>query len=574
MTDFKIESLPFTTESVASLSLLDSMHRNWPVVYTLSNTNEIYVGETVNAANRMSQHISSDSKKRLEVLRIFFNEKFNKSACLDLESQLIKLFAADEKFKVLNSNLGISESNYFDRSTYSASFNELFDELREEGWLTRPVPELINSNLFKYSPFKSLNSEQAQAVASILDSLIKARKSKLNSPIVIEGDPGTGKTIVAVYLMKLLKDIASLSDEYVAESDSIFAEYLTAENRKLFSEFRIGLVIPQQALRATLTKVFSKTPGLNAKMIVNPFSVGSSQERWDLLIVDETHRLGMRAQQPHPSLNLMFEQNNIRLFGSDENHFTQLDWVLKQGDSQVFLLDAEQSIKPADLPRKVIDDLISNSKKSGNYIKLASQMRVQGGEDYIEFVRKLFTSEPQANRGFGDYDLRFFDSFAEMREEIMQMERKHGLSRVLAGYAWDWVSKKDPNIPDIDIEGIKLFWNRTDKDWINSLTSIEEVGSIHTIQGYDLNYAGVIIGPDLSYDPSSQKIVFNRARYFDANGKINNKRLGITYSDDDILNLVLNIYRVLLTRGIKGTFIYVNDQNLRRLLKSRILSSI
>ena len=139
MTDFKIESLPFNAESVAELSLLDSMHRNWPVVYTLSNDKEIYVGETVNAANRMAQHISSDSKKRLELMRIFFHEKFNKSACLDLESQLIKLFAADEKFKVLNSNVGISDANYFDRNSYATNFDALFEELREQGWLRQTV---------------------------------------------------------------------------------------------------------------------------------------------------------------------------------------------------------------------------------------------------------------------------------------------------------------------------------------------------------------------------------------------------------------------------------------------------
>ena len=567
MTDFKIESLPFDPKSIAELSFLNSLHRNWPVVYTISNTNEIYVGETLNAASRMSQHILSDSKKNLDLLRIFFHEKFNKSACLDLESQLIKLFAADEKFKVLNSNAGIVDANYYDREAYAEQFNTLFELLRSEGWLTRSVPEIVNSNLFKYSPFKSLNSEQAQAVSEILDSLIAAKNQSSSSPIVVEGSPGTGKTIVAVYLMKLIQDVANLSIENLGDTESVFAEYITPENKALFADYRIGLVIPQQSLRATLTKVFSRTPGLHKSMILNPFTVGSSDDRWDLLIVDETHRLGMRAQQPHPSLNLRFGANNRKLFGSDEDHFTQLDWVKAQSDAQVLLLDTEQSIKPADLPRKILDDAIAESKKDSLYIKLVSQMRVQGGEDYIEFIRRLFTSEPQMNPGFGNYDLRFFDAFDEMQSEIQKREQEVGLSRLLAGYAWDWVSKKDPNRSDIEIQGIKLFWNRTDKDWINSPTSAEEVGSIHTIQGYDLNYAGVIIGPDLGYDSETERLIFNRSSYFDANGKINNKRLGITYSDDDVLNWVINIYRVLLTRGIKGTYVFVHDPALRARFK-------
>jgi len=110
---------------------------------------------------------------------------------------------------------------------------------------------------------------------------------------------------------------------------------------------------------------------------------------------------------------------------------------------------------------------------------------------------------------------------------------------------------------------MKLFWNRTATDWINSDTSPEEVGSIHTVQGYDLNYAGVIIGPDLGYDPRRGKMVFHRENYFDKKGKENNPRLGITYSDEDLLDYVVNIYRVLMTRGIRGTYLHVCDKKLR-----------
>jgi hypothetical protein len=97
--------------------------------------------------------------------------------------------------------------------------------------------------------------------------------------------------------------------------------------------------------------------------------------------------------------------------------------------------------------------------------------------------------------------------------------------------------------------------------------SVDEVGSIHTVQGYDLNYAGVIIGPDLGYDAASGKLVFNRSSYFDSKGKENNPLIGRPYSDDDLLRFVVNIYSVLLTRGIRGTFIYVSDPSLRERLK-------
>jgi DUF2075 family protein len=154
-----------------------------------------------------------------------------------------------------------------------------------------------------------------------------------------------------------------------------------------------------------------------------------------------------------------------------------------------------------------------------------------------------------------------------MRDEILRLDRSEGLARMLAGYAWEWKSKRDPNAYDIEIDGLSLRWNGAEKDWVASEGSVEEVGSIHTIQGYDLNYAGVLIGPDLGFDQEGGRVVFNRESYFDRQGKKNNQKRGITYSDDDILAYVQNIYAVLLTRGILGTFVYVVDPALREYLR-------
>ena len=112
-----------------------------------------------------------------------------------------------------------------------------------------------------------------------------------------------------------------------------------------------------------------------------------------------------------------------------------------------------------------------------------------------------------------------------------------------------------------------MRWNTTTTDWINSPKSVEEVGSIHTVQGYDLNYVGVIIGNDLRYDPVAGKLIFDRSNYHDKKGRENNPKLGISYSDEDLLEYVRNIYSVLLTRGIRGTYIYICDPSLRRLLQ-------
>lgn len=161
-----------------------------------------------------------------------------------------------------------------------------------------------------------------------------------------------------------------------------------------------------------------------------------------------------------------------------------------------------------------------------------------------------------------------FDDVGEMRAALRARESEVGLARMVAGYAWRWVSKRNPDAFDIQLDGLGLRWNSADTDWVNSPASVDEVGSIHTIQGYDLNYAGVIIGKDLRCDPDSDRIRFDRGNYFDPRGTTNNRVLGITYSDDDILQFVRNIYAVLLTRGILGTYVYVCDPHLREHLRA------
>jgi len=566
MTNFRIEHLPFDQGALQVWAQTDERNNNWPVVYTISADNKIYVGETLNVANRLQQHLASAGRKDLRRVRIVFNDTFNKSVCLDLESHLIRYLHADGAFEVLNRNHGIVDADYYNRDEYRRDFDALFEELLKEGLLTRTIPEIVNSNLFKYSPFKALTPDQAVAVESILDIVFDNINRGLGQSLVVQGDPGTGKTIVAIYVMKLLRDIVTSEADDLLDQDTLFSGYFDERFRGLLKDFRIGLVIPQQSLRKTVQTVFAKTPGLSRDMVLNAFDVGESELPFDLLIVDEAHRLGIRSNQPSAVLNKKFSDINLKLFGEDRDEITQLDWIKAQSRHQVFLLDTAQSVKPADLPKSVLEEMIRDAKDSGNHVPLTSQMRVGGGSDYIDFVARVMAGTQEEPESFGDYDLRFFDDLGEMRDEILRKNEELGLCRLVAGYAWPWVSKYDPNTHDFVIDEIPLTWNRTITDWINSETSIEEVGSIHTVQGYDLNYAGVIIGPDIGFDPATKQIVFYRENYHDKKGKENNKRLGIEYTDDDLKEYVLNIYRVLLTRGIRGTFVYACDPNLKNYL--------
>lgn len=564
MTDYRIEHLPFVGEVIQTWGMAEPEGDDWPVVYTISADSEIYIGETVNAATRLQQHLHSPSKKHLKRVQIILNDKFNKSVCLDLESHLIKYFAADGTHRVLNGNAGISDSNYFNRESYRDGFRELFDMLVKEGLLSRSIPEIVNSNLFKFSPFKALNSEQAVAVSAVLERLLEQLSKGSKSQLVIQGDPGTGKTVVAIYLIKLLLDIPKMTALEAMENDSIFADFFEQDSRDALKDLKVGLVVPQQSLRKTIGDVFAQTPGLSRKMILTPFDVGKNDEYYDLLIVDEAHRLGQRANQSSGPQNKQFIDINMKLFGNDSKSHTQLDWLRAKSNHQLLLLDTAQSVRPADLPTSTTEQLLTSAGDKNNLFRLASQMRVTGGQDYIDFVQDLLSSKNISPRAFGNYDFKFFDSFAEMRSALKLKDEEFGLGRLLAGFAWPWKTKNNPQAIDIEIEGVDMVWNQTATDWINSPNSEDEVGSIHTIQGYDLNYAGVIIGKDLRFNPTTKSLYFDRDNYYDVKGRENNPTLGITYSDEDILKFVINIYRVLLTRGIRGTYVYICDENLRQ----------
>ncbi|UYN84442.1 MAG: DUF2075 domain-containing protein [Microcella sp.] len=580
MTSFEIQRVPFDKHAVRAWAKDDPRRRNWPVVYLLESGrggrpsggfDDVYVGETLNAEARMLQHLDNDEKREaLAEIRVVLDDRYNKSVCLDLESHLIRLLAGDGTYRVLNRNEGITDSAYYDRELYRESFRDVFEQLRAEGIFTRSIPEIENSDLFKLSPYKALTTDQAIAVEDIVDGLLRDLETDTGNLLVVQGEPGTGKTVVAIYLMKLLADIAASKPDDEPDADSIFSDYFTAGHRELLQNFRVGLVVPQQSLRKSIQRVFKRTPGLHPTQVMTPFQVGACDESWDLLIVDEAHRLNQRANQPSGIQNRQFIDITTKLFGADDTSKTQLDWIRARSRHQIVMVDPEQSVRPADLPPELLRDLVDEAKGDGRHYPLVSQMRVKAGDDYIGWVRSILRPGPPdpdaptlAHRTFEGYDLRFFDDLGEMHDAIRERDAEHGLARLVAGYAWEWKSRSDPTAYDIELDGRQLRWNTTATDWIASRNSIDEVGSIHTVQGYDLNYAGVIIGNDLQWDEDAQRLVIDRDSYFDKKGKENNPTLGKTYSDEDLLRYVCNVYAVLLTRGIRGTYVYVCDPTFR-----------
>ncbi|MEM8510001.1 MAG: DNA/RNA helicase domain-containing protein [Bacteroidota bacterium] len=555
-TELKVNHYDFSDELFEHLNSNHFAKNLWPVVYILSNykTKIAYVGETTDVYSRMSAHLKNIEKSKLTSVHLLAGEKFNKSATLDIESNLIKYMSGDNVFKLLNANLGLANHNYYQKKeVYWNIFNSLWNLLRSEGIAKHSLDYITNSDLFKYSPYKSLSKDQTISIVKILGSLTKEGFSN----IIVQGGAGTGKTILAIFLFKLLSSHhEDLNFEEFGENEKLVYKLVDQLINEQYLN-KMALVVPMSSFRKTLKKVFRNIKGLNQSMVIGPSEV--SKEKYDLLVVDEAHRLRRR-------LNLTnyksFDEGCKRL-ALNKHNCSELDWVLLQSKQSIIFYDEGQSIKPTDTPKEKFDFLKSKDKTI--LLKLKSQFRVKGGNAYVEFVDSLLLNTIQSHRfDFKNYEFLLFDKIEEMITQIKKRNSEIGLSRLIAGFSWKWKSKNDKSLKDIKIENTELMWNSTPDDWINSKNSIDEVGCIHTTQGYDLNYAGVIFGNEISYDFSRNEIVVKPENYHDKNGKN-------TIEDINILKeYIVNIYKTIMLRGIKGTYIYVCDSNLKKYFTSYI----
>lgn len=554
--DFKKESLPKIEQNTW-------VKNQWPLVYFIQSDSKklAYVGESTNAASRIKNHLANPERCKLDKISIIGSDKFNKSATLDIESNLIQYITAEGTFELQNGNYGLINHNYYQQDLYKNLFKEVWNKLVEKKIVTKSLTEIENSELFKYSPYKSLNEDQYQSVLEILDGLT----SKKSNQIFISGSAGTGKTILATYLMKLLvSETEILSNEDFNDDEIREINYIKAFQTK-YPNAKIGLVVAMTSLRESLENVFKKIPGLKSSMIVNPSDTFKLKEKYDLLIVDEAHRL---RQYKNISWMGAFKKNNQKL-GLDDSG-TELDWILANSKNQIFFYDSAQSVKPSDVDSKHFLKLLTN--KSTLQLVLKSQMRVNGGNNYIQFVDDLLHVKRSENSKYQEekYELLIFDSFVDLHSELVKREHQFGLCRMIAGYAWQWLSnpkldpKPSPKVTDIELDGLKFKWNSTDKDWINSENAFKEVGCIHTTQGYDLNYTAVIFGKEINYNKEKNVIEIDPKKYFDINGK-----KGIS-DPEQLKSYIINIYKTIMYRGIKGTFVYAYNKELRDYLKQHI----
>lgn len=399
----------------------------------------------------------------------------------------------------------------------------------------RPTKSLQDalSTMVRGTPVFDLLDEQAVCYDMCIRTMLQCLKDRKKRTILVQGGPGTGKSVLAVNL--LMRFITCACN----------AAYVTKNSA------------PRQAFLSILSGNKAENSAEICQLFRSPFGLSKvPANSYDCLIVDEAHRLVKKMYGDWTGENQVKECINASLF-------------------TVFLLDEDQAVTTKDIGS--IQEISKWCRQLGSTIimreetKLTSQFRCNGSDAYIQFIDHLLQRKEETlpvSLSELNYDFRIYDDPCKMREDLREMNSVNNKARMVAGYCYDWNVKNHRG--DVDIElpgGFHAKWNlANDKIWAINPRSFEEVGCIHTAQGLEFDYVGVLIGKDLTFDENTGRVVTNKM----AISKDDNSSGIRGASDDEARRLILNTYKTLLTRGQKGCFVFCEDEPLRQYLHKMI----
>lgn len=525
-------------------------------IYRGSKSKKIYIGQTGHFIQRHAEHYSGAEEKfntaDFDKVLVIISQYFNRSALDDVESQLITYFIADCKKKrgqaieydtdIINRTAGNSVNNYAEKEKVATEviLPVWQNELYPKKWVaTQTIDQIRTEVLVKYSPIKELTPQQGALIKEILNSPQKS--------FVINGDAGTGKTVLLTHLVaKLLKDRPTA---------------------------RIGVIV-QPNWEKTAVEIF-KIYGMNNSLltVLTSTKLIKEKQRYDVIVVDESHKLSRKYGKQHPSFGEVY---NISEFADCNSH---LEILQKLGNQIVLMYDVLQAIRPANVTREMFSALTANYEKRF----LTTQFRIQAqqghnytSDDYINGIKYLLYKDtgllsssltnynPHFNRDvfrdksvgayFGYFTERPLYSLIDWLENDKNFHPEH-VNRVLAGLVEDWRQKdgKDPLIKHWHEGDIHRRWNSTQENWINSTDedAEDQIGSVFAVQGIDLNKVGVLIGNDIEVQRDGT-LKANPYNFFNVNGVFTDEEMRDPANRFEFTLFVLNIYYVLLTRGIDG----------------------
>lgn len=354
--------------------------------------------------------------------------------------------------------------------------------------------------------------------------------------LIVEGGPGTGKSVVAINLLVALTR-KQLLTQYVSKNAAPRDVYVS----KLTGSFR----------KSHINNLFKGSGCYHS----------SNENEFDALIVDEAHRLNEKSG--------LFQ--NV-----GEN---QIKEIIHASKFSVFFLDEDQRIHFKDIGEKeTIQDWAVHLGANIHKLELKSQFRCNGSNGYLAWADNSLQIRETANETLRDinYDFRVFDSPNELRDAIFEKNKINNKARLVAGYCWNWVSKKDESLKDITIKehGFAMKWNLASDGnlWIVKPEAVCEVGCIHTCQGLEVDYIGVIIGPDfIIRNGVAITNADNRAKT-DASIKGYKKLLkeNTELAKQKTDAIIKNTYRTLMTRGMKSCYLFCTDEETNNYFKELI----
>ncbi|MBS0199199.1 MAG: DUF2075 domain-containing protein [Proteobacteria bacterium] len=354
--------------------------------------------------------------------------------------------------------------------------------------------------------------------------------------VIIQGGPGTGKSVVAINLMVELTKKGLLA-KYVSKN---------AAPRAVYQQKLRG-----QRTQAQISSMFGGSGNFHE----------SEADVFDTLIVDEAHRLNEKSG----------------LYGNlGEN---QIKEIIAAAKSTILFVDDDQIVTLNDIGQS--GEIENWAKRSGAEItrlELASQFRCSGSDGYLAWLDDVLGIRPTANPDLDPdaFDFRVVDSPKELFELIVDRNRRNNKSRMVAGYCWDWKSKRNPDAFDIILpeSGFAKQWNLASDSslWITAPDSVEQVGCIHTCQGLELDYVGVIVGPDLIVRDGMLITVPEGRSKMDRS--IRGWKSMLREDPEGTLQrvdrIIRNTYRTLMTRGMKGCYIHCTDAETQEYFRQRL----
>lgn len=539
---------------------------DYPTVYVINNetkkdTYNVYVGETSNIKVRASQHLTrnpiNENSERLpnpksSLMYIIGHEYFNKSLTLDIENKLMHYLSTVDQVDIIYNRRTNQQNKYFTSEYFEDIFSKVWQELRKKNKSLFPLKSIIeDSAIFKASPFHKLTHEQVDAKEKIYTKVVNALEGNETGQLVlVAGEAGSGKTVL---MSSLFYDLKKELSEELPDDQELKVHMIVNHDAQL-------IVYEQIASKLGLTSEEGLETVLKPTRFINNIE---TNEPVDVVIVDEAHLLWTQGKQAYRGKN-------------------QLHDLLERARVVIAVFDVNQILTTEQYwEEDELEKIKAMSEENDNYIFLTNQMRIDAEEQTIDWIRHLIDEQsvlniPKDEKG---YEIKVFKDANKMHEAIKQKSKNQdrGISRIVATFDWEYVDARKPEdkkywtVKDEDFE---IPWNYQLKpksksikyknmSWAEQPHTINEAGSTYTVQGFDLNYVGVVIGPSVKY--RNGKIVFDKDE--SENKKAKQRRTLKDGSKEYLSEFLLkNELNVLLTRGIHGLYLYAVDKQLQEAL--------